>query len=70
MRKGRLFGIVKNERILIMDLFGQLWTSLPIDGVGIFYVHFKNDRLYCSDECSDTVQCYDIDIRRYDGDVV
>ncbi|XP_052082576.1 uncharacterized protein LOC127720149 isoform X2 [Mytilus californianus] len=58
--KGRLFVIVKNEGILIMDLCGQLWSSLPIEGKGIFYIHVKNDRLYCSDNCNDTVQCYDM----------
>ncbi|CAC5392725.1 unnamed protein product [Mytilus coruscus] len=58
--KGRLFAIAKNEGILIMDLCGQLWSFLPIEGEGIFYIHVKNDRLYCSDNCNDTVQCYDM----------
>ncbi|XP_071145116.1 uncharacterized protein [Mytilus edulis] len=40
-----------------MDLFGQLWTSLPIEVFGIFCVHVKNDRLFFSDECSDMVRC-------------
>ncbi|CAC5398297.1 unnamed protein product [Mytilus coruscus] len=58
--KDRLFVVVKTEGILIMDLSGKLSACLPIEGIGIFYVHVKNDRLYCSDECNDTVQCYDM----------
>ncbi|XP_063408846.1 uncharacterized protein LOC134692324 [Mytilus trossulus] len=58
--KGRLFVIVKNEGILIMDLGGQLFSSLPIEGEGLFHIHVTNDRLYCSDNCNDTVQCYDL----------
>ncbi|CAG2243712.1 unnamed protein product [Mytilus edulis] len=57
----RLFVVVKTEGILIMDLIGKVSACLPIEGVGIFYVHVKNDRLYCSDECNDTVQCYDME---------
>ncbi|XP_071145914.1 uncharacterized protein [Mytilus edulis] len=58
--KDRLFVVVKTEGILIMDLIGKVSACLPIEGVGIFYVHVKNDRLYCSDECNDTVRCYDM----------
>lgn len=58
---GNLFVIVKCEGILIMDLCGKLRFSLPIKGEGIFYIHVKNDRLYYSDNCSDTVQYYDME---------
>ncbi|VDI07202.1 Hypothetical predicted protein [Mytilus galloprovincialis] len=59
--KGRLFVVVKTEGILIMDLSGNISACLPIESIGIFYVHVKNDRIYCSDECNDTVQCYDME---------
>ncbi|CAG2204903.1 unnamed protein product [Mytilus edulis] len=58
--KGRLFVIVKNEGNLIMDLGGQLFSSLPIKGEGLFYIHVKTERLYCLDKCNDTIQCYDL----------
>ncbi|VDI07206.1 Hypothetical predicted protein [Mytilus galloprovincialis] len=58
--KKRLFVVVKTEGIVIMDISGNKSACLPIVGIGIFYVHVNN-RLYCSDECNDTVQCYNME---------
>lgn len=57
---GQLFVVVKGEGILVMDTFGQIKKTLPINVADVRYLSASNSRLCFTDQSSKTVHCCDL----------